>query len=270
MKMKMLKIIIPLVILPLFIFGEGDEKNNGVLNKDATDPFQPGEHLTYKVKYNLYLNVSVGKVKFRISENKNPEHGESCHKIVTKGRTLGFYDPFYKVRDHYETCLDMDRMVPNYFYRDVREGKYEFTDKVYFDHQAKLAKTKEGKEFNIPKKTQDLVSVLYYARTFDFQNASPGDTAMFHTFIDDSTYTVGMKYVGKETIRTKFGKYKCLKIKPILIVGRIFDSKYDMTLWVTDDNNKVPLRIKSGISVGAIRADLVDYKNLKHPFMEEE
>ena len=261
--------IMVFLIFPLIVFA-GGEDDGGELRKDVTDPFKPGEELKYKVKYNLYFNIGVGRVNFRITNESYQKQGSKCHKIITKGRTLGFYDPFYKVRDHYETCLDFEKMVPNYFYRDVNEGGYTFTDRVRFNHDSNTAKTKDGTVYSIPHKTQDLLSALYYARTFDLDNATPGDTALINAFIDDTTYTVGMKYVGKEVIKTKFGKYKCLKIKPILIVGRIFDSKYDMTMWVTDDQNKIPLRIKSGISVGAIKAELVEYKNLKHPFMEKE
>ncbi len=236
------------------------------IQKNQTNPFQPGEVLTYKVRYSAYFNLNVGEVTFRVKDASS-EKDNGCVKIVAKGRTLGFYDPFYKVRDHYETCLDMDKMVPDYFMRDVREGDYTFRDRLIFNHKEELVVNEDNKQFSIPKKTQDMLSALYYARTFDFENAASGDSAMINTFIDDTTYRVGLRYEGKEIIDTEFGKFKCLKIKPILIVGRIFDSKYDMTLWVTDDHNKVPLRVESGLTVGSIRADLEEYNNLKYPFM---
>lgn len=237
------------------------------IQKNQLDPFQPGEELTYKVRYSVYFNLNVGEVNFKVKGSSPEKNDSTCKTIVAKGKTLGLYDPFFKVRDHYETCVDFDEMVPNYFMRDVREGDYTFRDKLVFDHQSNLVVNKEGDKFSIPDKTQDILSSLYYARTFNFENATKGDSAMIHTFIDDTTYRVGLRYEGKEVINTEFGEYKCLKIKPILIVGRIFDSKYDMTLWVTDDQNKIPLRVESGLTVGSIRADLKEYDNLKYPFM---
>lgn len=241
-----------------------DAGDKDLIPKSPYQPFQAGEELKYKVQYNLYFNVSVGKVKFNVKSETLNKRGWQCRRIVAKGRTKGFYDPFYKVRDRYETCLNTNNMRPVYFMRDIYEGGYESNDHVDFYHEAQYAVTDDNKAHPITSQTQDLLSVLYYARTLDFENAQPGDSATFTTFVSDSTYRVGVKYMGKTTIDTELGTFKCLKLKPILIVGRLFDSKYDMTLWVSDDRNKVPLKVKSGITVGRIKAKLASYDNLKY------
>ncbi len=257
--------IIALVCCCLMVSIHSFSSDKDLIPKAKKLPFTPGEKLKYKVQYNLYFNVSVGKVKFKIHESQVKKNDNNCHRIVSKGRTLGFYDNFYKVRDHYETCLDMDEIRPAYFMRDVNEGDYTFFDQVDFYHQQGFALTEDGQRHRITSHTQDLLSVLYYARTLDYENAQPGDSATFTTYIDDSTYTVGVKYAGKTTVDTENGEMKCLKLKPLLVVGRLFDSKYDMTLWVTDGPNKIPVKVKSGISVGRIKAKLTKYENLKYP-----
>ncbi len=236
----------------------------------ANDAFTYGEELKYKVKYNLYFNINVGIVNFKIANEPKNKLSAECYNIVSKGRTMNFYDNFFKVRDHYETYMAEQSLLPKLFIRRINEGGYTKTNNVKFYHDVKSAMNEDNEVIEIEPNTQDVVSALYYARTFDFENASVGDSLKFPLFIDNEVYEVGLKYMGKEVISTNFGEYKCLKIKPILIVGRVFDSEESMTLWVTDDANKIPLRIESGISVGAIRADLVDYENIRSDFMKKE
>lgn len=248
-------------LLPLFLPAQ-----SGIV-KEKNDAFTFGEELVYKVRYSLYVNIPVGEVKFKIKDEPGEFLGEKCYNIVSKGRTYGFYDPFFKVRDHYETYLSVENELPLFFIRIINEGSFHFQDHYVFFHDRKKARNREGEHFKIPPGTQDVLSVLYYTRTFDFKNAKIGDSLMLHTFIDDTAYYVGLRYLGKEMIRTKFGEFRCLKIKPILVVDRIFESEDDMTLWVSDDENKIPLRIESGISVGKVRADLVEFEGLRHEFL---
>jgi len=75
-----------------------------------------------------------------------------------------------------------------------------------------------------------------------------------------------MKYLGKDIIRTKFGKIECLKFRPYVQSGRVFKEKESLTIWVSDDKNKMPLRVKADLAVGSIKADLNAFKGLKHQF----
>jgi hypothetical protein len=85
-------------------------------------------------------------------------------------------------------------------------------------------------------------------------------------FLDDKVYNIYIRYIGKETVETKFGKFRAIKFAPLLIKGTMFEGGEKMTVWVSDDGNKVPLRIDSPISVGSIKVDMVDYKNLRYNF----
>ena len=85
-------------------------------------------------------------------------------------------------------------------------------------------------------------------------------------FLDDQVYEIYIRYMGKEEVNTRFGKFRAIKFKPLLIKGTIFEGGEKMTVWVSDDANKVPLRVDSPISVGSIKVDMVDYKNLRYDF----
>lgn len=236
---------------------------NTDLRKATNNAFGFGEKIKYKVKYSLYLNVPVGEVDFTIKPDTAEVGNKKCFQITAEGKTYGFYDAFFKVRDRYETFMEVNSLLPMVSFRDVQEGGYKFNESIIFDHTKKIAKTKK-KTSNIPTNTLDVVSSLYYARTLNVKSTSLGDTFYMNTFIDDSTHQIGLTIVGKETIKTDAGKFRCLKLKPLLIAGRIFKSEEEMTLWVTDDENHLPVRIESGISVGSIKADLAEYSGLKN------
>jgi len=84
-------------------------------------------------------------------------------------------------------------------------------------------------------------------------------------FLDNEVYEMYVRYLGKETIRTKYGKFRAIKFKPLLIKGTIFEGGEKMTVWVSDDRNHVPIRIESPISVGSVKIDMISYKNLRYP-----
>jgi len=86
-------------------------------------------------------------------------------------------------------------------------------------------------------------------------------------FFDNENYVFKLKYLGVETIDTKFGSVTCMKFRPMVQSGRVFKEQESLTLWVSDDRNRLPIRFKADILVGSIMADLENFKNLKHPFI---
>ena len=84
-------------------------------------------------------------------------------------------------------------------------------------------------------------------------------------FLDNEVYSLYIKYLGKEQIKTKYGTFKAIKFSPLLVKGTIFSGGEKMTVWVTDDANHIPVRIESPISVGSVKVDMMGYKNLRHP-----
>jgi len=225
--------------------------------------FQPGEKITYSVAYHVIgLYVNAGTASFTTSK-ANIATGDVYH-LVGEGATNSKYDWIYKVRDRYESYYDAASMQPVRFVRNVNEGKYKKYEEVTFDAQTNTAVTPKG-AYKVPQKVQDVISSMYYARSINFSQYKQGDKIPFNMFLGSNVYSMYIKYVGKEAVKTKYGTINTLKLQPLLLKGNSFKGGEDMTVWVTDDNNHVPVRIESKLSVGSIKVDLQQYENLKYP-----
>ena len=225
--------------------------------------FQHSEKLVFKVFYNMgRIWVGAGEAVFTTTReklnNKNVLH------IVGDGKTYKTYDWFYKVRDKYETYIDEETMLPLKFVRNVNEGGFKIYNSITFDQNNGRAVSTNG-VFNVPKCIQDVLSSIYYARNIDYNKYQPGAKIPFTMFLDDEVYRLYIRYLGKEKIKTKYGTFNTIKISPLLIEGTIFKGGEKMTVWVTDDNNHLPVRVDSPILVGSIKVDLMGYDNLRNP-----
>ena len=226
--------------------------------------FKDGEKLTFRVYYNMgFVWITAGYADFTTKgEDMN---GHKVYHITGDGKTARSYEWFYKVRDKYETYIDRETMLPARFVRDVNEGGYKINQDVTF-FQAKEQAISNQKVYTITKCTQDVLSAIFYARNIDYNKYKPGDKIPFNMFLDDKLYSLYIKYLGKEDIETKMGTYHAIKIVPLLIEGTLFKGGEKMTIWVSDDDNHLPLRVDSPILVGSIKVDLVSYDNLRNPF----
>ncbi|HEY4876671.1 MAG TPA: DUF3108 domain-containing protein, partial [Puia sp.] len=112
---------------------------------------------------------------------------------------------------------------------------------------------------------QDVISSMYYTRNVDFSHLKPGDKIPFSMFLDNQVYNLYIRYLGKETVKTKYGKFRAIKFKPLLIKGTIFEGGEKMTVWVSDDENHIPIRVESPIAVGSVVVDMINFQNRRHP-----
>lgn len=235
--------------------------------------FNAEEKLTYQVFYNWnFVWVKAGYANFSTVETTYA--GKPSYKLKAVGKTQGSYDPIYKVRDYYTSYVDKETLKPLKFIRDTNEGGYTTYEELRFNHSSgkvasKKGKTKEtvkAKEFNIDQCAHDLVSILYYMRNIDFENYTKGDKIPVNVFFGEKEYDLYVKYLGIETKRVKGqGKFKCHKLSPLLVKGDIFTETDKMTVWVTADDNKVPVLIESPIKVGSVKAVIRKTENLKYP-----
>jgi hypothetical protein len=109
------------------------------------------------------------------------------------------------------------------------------------------------------------LSAVYYARNIDFSKYKTNDKIPFAMFLDDEVFNMYIRYLGKETVKTKYGKFRAIKFRPLLIKGTIFEGGEKMTVWVTDDQNRIPVRIESPIVVGKVKVDMMSSKNIRYP-----
>ena len=233
-----------------------------------TSSFQAGEWLKFKLSYSGW--VKAGNATLEISETTYKK--KSVYKVVGKGWTTGPVKWFFNVKDHYESHFDKQTGQPYKFFRNIDEGGYIKNRIVDFDHVQNKAHINDLKEntssiVDIEQNIQDLVSAYYYLRNYyDTESIKQGDVVELNIFFDSETFPFKLKYLGRETINTPFGKIKCIKFRPYVMAGRVFKEEESLTLWVTADKNKVPMKIKADLRVGSLRADLEALKGLKHPF----
>ena len=228
--------------------------------------FRPGEKLTYVVHYGW---VNAGEAVVELKESDREMNGRKVWRAVGRGRSLGAFNAFFKVDDYYETNFDAKGVFPYVFTRRVSEGGYDFSqDYIYKQHQREVV-TQEQKSYKVPSSVQDMLSAFYYARTFDFSTAKPGDVYMIDCFLDNELWPLRMRYIGKETIKLRNGKYRCLKFQPVVQEGRIFKGNDDLNVWITDDGNHIPVLAQAKVLVGSIKMELSAYEGLAHPIAKQ-
>lgn len=223
--------------------------------------FKEGEVLTFKLHYG-FINAGIGEL--RVMDAPVKVAGKECLHVVATGRTISSFDWIYKVRDRYETFIDKKAMAPMKFVRDVYEGGYVFKDNYAFDQQTNKVNA-NGEHFDVPHFVQDIVSSFYYARTIDFKHARKGDTFEVPMFLDKETHNFKFKYMGRATLNLDKGKFKVMIFMPVVMTGRVFKSQEDLTVYVSDDDNKIPLQIKANILIGSVKMTLTEYSGLKNP-----
>lgn len=240
-------------------FGQASEK-----------AFGDGEYFRFRVHYGL---LTAGYAELSV-KSTNLE-GKSVYHVKGYGRTRGVSRLFFKVEDTYETYLDKDNYQPYRFIRDIYEGGYTKDIVMNFDHPnlsvlVNDRKHKTEEIFTIKEQTQDLLSSFYYLRNnIDRNSLNEGDDMDINIFFDKENYTMRLRFLGREVLRTPFGRVKTLKFRPYVQSGRVFKERESLTIWVSDDENKIPLLLQAELAVGSLKATLVEYKNLQRELKTE-
>ncbi len=219
--------------------------------------FKEGEKLTFDVKYGF---VTAGIATMHVQKIKRIS-GRNAYLISFDVNTVPSFDWVYKVRDHYETYLDVEGLFPWRFEQHIREGSFSRDFSAYFDHRKKKAKTSKG-EFDIPVYVNDILSAFYIARTFDYTDMKENDLIPMKNFYKDKVYDLNIKYLGKDRITVDAGTFDCIVVEPLVQEGGLFKSDGSIVIWLTDDNLRVPVKVKTKVVVGSIDAELTKYEKL--------
>ena len=231
------------------------------------EAYTAGEWFKFRIHYG-FVNAGYAtlEVKDVVLNNKKTFH------VIGKGYTTGMSRFFFKVDDLYESYIDKESGNPAQFVRKINEGGYTKNQEGFFNQSAnkiivKDYKNKSEKAFVIPKNTQDILSAFYYLRNYPtIDNINPGESIVIDMFFDDETTKFKLKFIGRENITTKFGVVAAMVFRPLVQSGRVFKEQESLTVWVSDDGNRLPIRIKAELAVGSIKADLDAFKGLKNPF----
>jgi len=226
-----------------------------------------GEWLKFRVHYGLltagYASIDIDEVQL---------DGKQVFHVKGYGETTGMASWFFKVEDTYQSYIDKEKDIPYRFIRKINEGGYTKDIQIDFDHssyKALVINNKQGteEEASFPEDAQDMVSALYYLRNnLNVDEIGIGEEIFLNMFFDRNNYIFGLKFLGREIINSEFGKVSCLIFRPYVMSGRVFKEKESLTIWVSDDDNKIPLLIKADLAVGSIKATLTEFKGLKHSF----
>lgn len=230
--------------------------------------FDTGESFKFRMSYSNWLTAGNATLTVKDAKIK----GKDVYHVVGKGWTTGMIKWFFKVKDKYESYFDRETTLPYKFVRNIDEGGHKKDIEINFDQENHKAfvnnkKHKTKRTIDTAPNIQDMVSTFYYLRNnLDTDSLTPGDEVRIDMFFDEENYGFKLKYLGEEIIDTEFGNIETLKFRPYVMAGRVFKEEESLTLWVSKDKNKVPLRIKADLAVGSLRADLESFKGLKHPF----
>ncbi|CAA9220861.1 MAG: ATP-dependent exoDNAse (exonuclease V) alpha subunit - helicase superfamily I member [uncultured Cytophagales bacterium] len=243
----------------------------GFVSKDTyrhirNNSFSRGEVLEFRIHYG-FINAAEGVVE--VHQNLFKINDRPCYRVNVNGKTIGAFDLVLRIRDTWRSYIDTAAMVPHRFSMDIQEGKYRKEETVFFNHEARTIRSeevnKETKEFELKRNVQDLVSGYFYLRTVDFNQVRIGDIVQVDAFFDDDFYDFKVRYRGKGEVETKWGKIRCILLNPVMPANKLFKGENSIRVWVSDDENKIPIKVEADMFVGAVELDLKKHKNLRHP-----
>ncbi len=243
-----------ILLLPAGILAQEKQEMRTVDNT----AFKRGEKLNYRIHYGL---LDAGTATISIENENKQVGGRNTFHVIGVGNSTGAFNLFFKVRDRYESFIDEQSMCALIFTRHVDEGGFRFTqDQVYDQEYHKV--NSNGKEHPIPSYVQDMLSSFYLARLFNYDNEKPSKIDSVMTFVDDTVWTLRIKFIKRDTLDCDLGKVACLVFEPMVQKGRIFKHDDDLQVWISDDKNHVPIRAQAEILVGSIKLDLNSYSGL--------
>jgi hypothetical protein len=240
--------------------------------KTEEKSFKAGEDLHFKIYYSWgAIWMAAGEANFKVEQAEM--NTKSVYHFIGLGSTYPKYDWFFKVRDKYESYADTSTLKPLRFKREANEGgSFTYDDYVFNNRKNKVYTVERRNKkpikvdsVNITSCTNDVMTAIYYARSLDFSKYKANDTIPITFVLDGEVFPSYIRYLGKEVITSELlGKVRCIKFKPKLVEGTIFKGGEGMTVWVTDDENKIPVYVETPIIVGTVKVKLFSYSNLKY------
>lgn len=231
------------------------------------DAYDVGEWFKFRIHYGIVTaGYATLEVKEAVKNNKKVFHA------VGRGYTTGMSKLFFKVDDNYESYIDKVTGNPYQYVRKIDEGGYKKDQEGFFNQTTDKVTVKDYKNntektFEVPNNVQDIVSTFYYLRNHpSIDKLKVGESISIDMFFDDETTKFKLKFMGREDLKTKFGTIPTMIFRPYVQAGRVFKEQESLTVWISDDDNKMPIRIKASLAVGSLKADLDGFKGLKHSF----
>lgn len=229
--------------------------------------FKNGEWFKFRIHYGMFTASYA-----TLGVHSTTLNDKEVFHVKGTGKSTGLLSLFFKVEDYYQTYIDKNTGQPYRFIRKIDEGGHTKDVQIEFNHDSNQAfvhdiKHNKKSSHDIKPGTQDMLSAFYYLRNnVDTKHLKKGQEVKINMFFDEENFNFKLKFLGREIVKTKFGKVPCLKFRPYVQSGRVFKEQESLTVWISDDNNKLPIRLQADLAVGSIKADIEAYKGLKYPF----
>ncbi|MFH0778003.1 MAG: DUF3108 domain-containing protein [Candidatus Eisenbacteria bacterium] len=229
------------------------DSSAGVPAVPVNRPFDAGEWFHFSIQYGV---IRAGDALMQVEETTEID-GRKCYHMVSKAESNNFFSAFYKVRDRVDSFLDREALVSRRFIKKTHEGKHRANVRVDLDHSSGKATYSDGSVVEFPSGSQDILSAFYFVRMLDLK---VGQSVFVPCHADKKNYPLEVKVHRSETVSTPAGKFDCIVVEPILKSSGIFRQKGRLTIWLTDDEYKIPVLMKSKVAVGSISAILTSMK----------
>jgi hypothetical protein len=243
----------------------GQQSNLRYVRNDA---FGFGEKLEYKVGMLSGVlkglggsgGISVAKKPVKITLS----NGEirDCYDINFWVNSEGIVDLTYPVNDKYRTIVDVGGIFPYEFHQRIREGNFKRDFSARFDQINNIAFVGD-KQYKVEEYIQDIVSAFFYVRTMDLSSMKNGEIITLRNFYKDTTFALPVRIVRRETIKVRAGTFRTILVQPVISEGSPFKFNNAISVWLTDDARKIPIKVSTSIILGDIGAELFRYSGVR-------
>lgn len=266
MKSKFKFIIIPLLMLALPLVSPAQEKETA---------FQEGEQMVYIVSYKIgFINTDIAEVRFRTYSEELD--GVSAYRINAVAEVYPVYSYFFDMRDEYNTWLRKSDMKPIYCENDIKEGSYRGRGSMTYNWDSMKVDTwwnniKRGTDayrtLDLLDESYDGLALFYNLRNTALQDIKDGFLGAIDLLLNDKIKHLEYKFLGREVRKiAKLGKFNTIKFSCQLTTSEAesFADGSEFYMWLSDDDNKIPVYLETPIRVGSVKARLSSYKNMKY------
>jgi len=253
---KIYPVIIVLLIASGFMLNDG-------IRQVEQDAISTGEVLRYKVHYGF---INAAEAVIDVDPEIHRINNRPCYKANVYGKTLGSFDYFVRIRDTWRSYIDTAAILPQHFYRNIEEGKYRKKENVNFDHYRNVAlvESKRTGTFKVPDNVQDIVSGVYYLRTLNLDRYKNNDQIHLKGFFDEEIFDFIVVFRGREVVETKAGKIRAFKLVPKMPDNKLFAGPNAISVYLSDDKNKIPVLIQAEMLVGSVKINLYKASGLRY------
>jgi hypothetical protein len=226
--------------------------------------FSTNRNMAYSIRFGF---LKAGTMECISQTNAHMIENKKCYKLEVMGKTAGSFAAFAKIQDRWMSYVDTSIGLPFRFIRELRENKYTKEELTEFDRENNLAvvSTKTNQDeykvatYNTPPNVHDMLSAYLALNAAPLHQLQLNEIVRMNVFLDDSTYQFSIMYLGREQIKTKYGKKDSFKISPIMPENSVFSKKEAIICWISADSEKIPLKLRAKVKIGTLELDLQKY-----------